>query len=366
MAFLFSTGFDLYATADLTKEFTQVLSGSGDGGSGIQTSSGRRSTQNWRSLTSGGTASGNRLAKVFDSPAPSGTTCIFGFAFKVTGGAFATLQVSTTEGNNSSNVLWSLWKSNTNHVWCRINTNGTVSVYNGSTLLGTSASALTHNTFQYLEFKIVIDNSSGSIEMRVDGSNSGWLNLTSKDTQNGSSTDWDELRLWGSASAGTSPQFIVDDVYVLDGSGSTSNDFLGDLRVDVSYPNAAGSHSDWTRSTGADQWATVDEALVNSDTDYNSTATVNNIDTLNFPNAPVTGADIFAINVKMAVRKSDAGSAGIKAAVRIGGTDFLGDERTVPSSYVYKQQLWDRKPSDGSAWTDTDFNSSEFGYQKTS
>ncbi len=87
---------------------------------------------------------------------------------------------------------------------------------------------------------------------------------------------------------------------------------------------------------------------------------------MNFPNAPVTGADIHGIQIVAQIRKADAGAAGHKAVARIGSTNYLGTELGIPSTYAILREPMAVKPSDSTAWTESDFNAAEFGAKKSS
>jgi hypothetical protein len=102
--------------------------------------------------------------------------------------------------------------------------------------------------------------------------------------------------------------------------------------------------------------------LFDGGTDYNSSTAASLKDTLAFPNAPVAAAPILAIQLNMMMEKADAGASGVKAVTRIGGTDYLGTESFPPVGYSDLRQIWDVKPSNSVAWSDTDFNAAEFGY----
>jgi hypothetical protein len=155
-------------------------------------------------------------------------------------------------------------------------------------------------------------------------------------------------------------------MYIADGSGTAWADFKGDTRVDAVFPNANGTNRDFTPSAGTDDFAVVDETDDNEDTDYLTATAAAQKCTMNFPNAPLTGADIYGLQVIVSGKKTDAGSSGHKAVARIGGTDYLGAERSLSTTYSFRRQPWDSKPSDSTPWTDTDFNAAEFGMQKSS
>lgn len=363
MAALFADCFDHYAVADIATFWTQRMPSS-NGDTSTITNVGRHSSNGFRFSTTSTNDATDRLAKVLVA---SGATAIVGYAIKCVN-SFGGAGTSTTETGQAS-VLLSIRQGGTTQVWFRLNTNGTVSCYRGTTLLGTTSLALFQNTQHFIEFKVTVDNSSGVVQVRFDGITV--LNLSSQDTQSTGSATWDELAIgaFNSDALGVGAQAVnttIDDLYVCDGSGSDNNDFLGDVRVDAHFPNAAGNSSQWTRSTGSDQWATIDEAAANGDTDYNSSATVGHLDTLNFPALSPSGAAIKFVQAVVQASKTDAGAVGLKLATRISSTDYLGTEQGVPATYAFLRQIWGVSPATSSAWTESEFNAAEFGYQKSS
>lgn len=366
MALLFLDSFDHYADADKTTKWTSYAAGL-NGDIMVVAAIGARSTQGLRVRTTN-TASfwTGTLHLVPSMPVPSGATLVVGFRVKANN-PFVTHGTGTdpdTVGAASAAALFVCRSAGTNQWWLRWNSTGTLSVYRGATLLGTTAAALSVGVFSYVEVKVLLSTTVGTVDVRVDAISQ--LSLTGQNTQNGSSATWDEIRIGHATSAGggANIDWNIDDYYLADGTGSDWNSFKGDVRVDATYPTSDGSHSDFTLSTGATHFGTVDEALANSDTDYNYTSTVNNIDTLNYPNIPVAGATIPGYQIVSQVKKTDAGAATLKAVSRIGGTDYLGAEYGVPTTYAFIRQPQAVSPATSVALTEAEYNAAEFGVKK--
>lgn len=374
MALLFMDSFDHYATADLLGKWTSQYSGSA-GSPSISSGNGRRSTNSLRCPTPSGQS--NPTAPVAlvpgnHGPAPSGATCVIGFAFRAT--RFDLLQVGsdfdpTSNTSTADNCLLMIRQGSTNQVAFTFNTNGTISAYRGTTaatLLGTSSSGVSTNQYQYLQIKVVINNSTGSIEIRLDGTTI--LSLTGIDTQNTASATWDEIVI-GRLASDTSGTMTwdFDDLYLLDGTTSADdprNDFLGDCRCDVLLPDGTGNYNDSTSSSGGARYTTVDEASQDGDTTYNTFAAAGDKDSYTYAAAPVAGATIYGVQANLWHRKEDAGTATARALTRLGGSDYYGSSRAPGTGYLCARQPWAQKPSDSSDWTDTDVNGAEFGYEK--
>ena len=364
MALLFMDSFDHYATADLTKKWSGAIPISFEvipsiGATGRHSSNGIR----WAA----GNFGGRTLTKLL---ATSGATVVVGFAFVQYAGTFSSLVVGTIFDPtiyNQANYVVAIRQAGTVQVWVRINQSGTLTVLRGSTELGTTVKALTAGAglYSFIELKVLIDSSVGTVNLQVN--QEVWLSLTAQNTRNAASATWDEI-LIGGMRGGGSPYvgWDYDDVYVLDGAGPAPwNTFLGDCRVDVRNPTAAGATTGWTPSAGAN-WQNVDDVAPNDDTDYNSVVTLNAVDTFVTQDAPVAGATIFGVQHCINAKKSDIGPCAIASVIRPSGTDQVGASAALGTGYSYLLQVAATIP--GSAgpdpWTEAAFNAAEFGYKR--
>src|SRR6266702_3468605 len=334
----FLCGFDDYDAAHLLSEFATVTSSP--------------------TIVSGRTGSCLRCANghsVYVTAAPEGDASIcVNVAVR-----FSTLPA--TPGN------FIVIGDNTNtHVTLAVNSSGTLAVYrsnqsvisgnspfaNINTLLGTGTIALLANVWYWIGLKVTIHDSTGTVDVQVNGAVDTPLTLTGKDTRNGGTATAVIVGIGQNVSL-TSVDF--DDFVVNDTSGSTNNDLIADSRVDFHLPNANGSNTAWTRSTGADDYAVIDENPPTDDTDYLSTSTLNAITTVNIQDFKNSGATIAAVQVNLLTRKIDAGTCGLAPVIRIDSTDNVGTQVNPSTTYAYQRQNYDVQP-DTTAWNETDFN----------
>ncbi len=360
MAALFFDSFDHYALALMTQKWNQIDTSTAAGdNSTINSAAGRRGTNGLQigNGAAGAAARGSNNFRVTpDMPSPSGTTVIVGFAFQQVED-FIRLSASSCR-------IVDILSSSTTRVRVSPNNDGTLSVYNAAgTVVGTTARALHHGITYYLEFKFVLHGSTGTADVRVDG-----VNVLSLTGLNLGGTTWSTLKLGPTATpilpGSNAVTWYVDDLYICDGSGTDSNDFLGDVRIDCLRPTADGFWQDFSQSSGTDNFAMVDETLANSDTDYNYSGTVGAIDTFITDDLPISGALVKGVQLVSQARKEDAGTALHKGVVRISSTDYVGATRGVPSSYEFLRNIFTLSPATGVAWTDTEINATEFGYKK--
>lgn len=348
MTIRFIDGFDHYATADLTKKWTSYTgtltvnnSGGPTGGGGY--------------LHSNGDGSG-KLMKTIDAQ----QTWFVGVRWK---GLFS-------GGSTQRNVWWmedggtvqcSLWVETNGKVAFRIGT------YNTS-IIAQSTLALSEGIWYYIESKVYIHNTSGSVQVKVNGVNyihDGSGNpLGSLDTNATANTTANAFGFYCVNNAG-SRSIDWTDLYVAD--GNSSQGWLGDCKVETLYPNGDGNSSGWMGSdtNQTNNYALVDEAPLNSDTDYVYTSTVNSVDTYAFTDMAAASGTIYAVQHNLIARKDDAGSRSIAPVVRhyvTGvGTDYTGTTASVGDSYADVTELQATNPGTGNPWTVSDVNADEFG-----
>jgi hypothetical protein len=235
------------------------------------------------------------------------------------------------------------------------------------TVLGTaSGGTISVGSYFYLETKIKIDPSVGTVDVWVNGVNV--LSLTGQNTRSSANSLWTQVGYgWNYAAVATSSANNVvdyDDIYVFDGSTSRCNTAVGDVRVTARVPTAEGNSSQWTPSTGTDNAVLVDESAPNGDTDYNSTSTTGNKDTHVTQDLPVSGVTVHGVQACMNARKIDAGAGTVAPVVRSGGSDADGTEVALGTTYAYALAVLPVNPVSAGSWTESDFNAAEFGYKK--
>lgn len=355
MSLLWIDSFDHYATADILEKYT-----SHNGGSILPTG-GRRSSPNMRV--------GGLTSVLFKGGlSATGPTFVMGVAIK---------PITLSSGALKMMGIWDGAFGGKDQTYFQINPDGSITAVRGNnaqtspgviqggvTGLGTTSVPLTMSVYTYVEFKVLLHASAGTVQVKFNGTTV--LNLTGQNTAGSiGSAVWNGFFFAPQGSAGASGTIDFDDLCVLDGTGSAPwNDFLGDLRVDSRFSTAPGANTGFTPSTGAN-WQNVDDAAPNDDTDFNSTATVGLTDTFVVQDAPVVGSAILGIQHNLSVRKLDAGAGTIAPIVRHGGVDNVGAGLNPSIAYAFLTQTVQANPGTGLQWTEADFNAAEFGYRKT-
>ena len=338
MSLLFMDSFDHYSSAEVGLKWSSAASSPT-----IQAAAGRHSSACLR-LTSG-------VVMVTISRTPGDNTI-------VCGGAFKTPTIQSME-------IFSVMSGATIQMSLCLKADGALEVRRDGrfgTVLGTSSatSLITANTFFFIELKALISTTVGTVSVQLNGAAvTGLTGVTGLNNAQAAVSTWDGFNL-----RGRTGDVDFDDVYLLDGTGAAPlQGFLGDVRVDARMPTAEGTTIGWTPLSGTDNALMVDEIPPNGDTDYNSTPTVNAIDTLVVQDAPVVGATILGVQTNIYVKKTDAGTTSIASVIR-SGTDQVGTTVNPGTTYAYTMQAYGVNPATGVAWTEAGFNAAEFGYKR--
>jgi hypothetical protein len=277
-------------------------------------------------------------------------TLIIGFAFKITslpGTVFGHL----CSVMDNATLQCGLYVDPGGHLQFR---NG-----NGGTLLASSSSALSTGVWYYGEIKVKVDGSAGTVEVRINGSSSGWIPPTSSLNTRSTTNNYANRIALQSAGTGIATTVAYDDLYVLDTTGSAPlNDFLGGPHVSTKFPSGNGSTNQWTATGEATQAQCVDNNPPN-DAVYSGDSTVGHRDLYAF--ADTTGQSIYSVTQLIRAVKSDAGSRSINPVCKSGGTTSVGGTIVLGTSPAYVTQLYTTDPNTGAAWTEGAVSAAEFG-----
>lgn len=221
-------------------------------------------------------------------------------------------------------VIVNLLDSGTRQVDLRVLADGTLRITRSGTALATSTNALSIGSRYHVEFKVVIHDTTGTAEARVDGVN--WVSITAADTKNTSNATANQVR-FGGLSADSVGGYLTD-IYIMDGSGTARNTFISDQQVDCLFPNGNGTYTEWDSLVGGtSHHQGVDEAAPDDDTSYIDTATVNDRDSSAFQDLAAGSGVVNGVQVVARARKTNAGDAKLARVYRRGGADNTGPDQ---------------------------------------
>ncbi len=263
---------------------------------------------------------------------------------------------------SASYAILSFFDGGTRHTDLRFNSGtGQITATRNGTLLGTCSGTYTSGVWYYLEAKVKIDDTTGTVDVRINGSSV--LALTGQDTRNGGNATSDQVIL-GATGLGGSWSVREDDWYINDLSGSAHNGFEGDSRIISLRPSGAGNYAQFTPSTGSN-YQNVDERAVNNDTDYNASGTLNQIDSFAIDDVPTILPAPSVVQLNPWAKEDAAGTRSIAPLWRIGGADYVGSNDALTTAYQAFWQVYETNPATGLPWTVADINAAEAGYKLT-
>lgn len=349
MSLLYADSFDGYVTADLLDNFDFVS------GPVIQAATGRFGTNCLKINDS------QHVAKQFN---PAKQTFIVGAAFRIDSSdpeGLAKLIRIRHAPDNTTGVLTEVCQ-------VRLNPNQTLSFVrgDGTATLGTTTFVTHSDVYYYLELKVTISTTVGSYEIR--------LNEATVLSGSGVNTDGtgkgyaNQVRLEG---GGAVRDCLWDDFYVCDSLGANNNDFLGDVHIEATLANAAGSNTQMNPVQAAPgtpvNWQEIDDAAPDDENTYVSGTASAQKDTYNFTNTAIPYSNIKAVLIKINARGGDAdGTPIVRGVVRETGVDYSGTNTlSVPgvAAYKYRQDIFEVNPNGSAAWTRAQVDAAEFGIE---
>lgn len=292
-----------------------------------------------------------------------------------------------TQGNPVPIAQW--WGSSTVQATIWLDFDGTLAVYLGADRVNLLVKTgpytegytypypfpgnyFTAGAYLYLEAKITFSDTVGSVTLhttpfRTPRENGVSFASPPLVTSAGPVPSCDRFQWMGSASI-----LRVDDFYLLDGSGSSFNDFLGDCRVDTSMPFAEGSVSQFTvpPNLTAPNVTVPNFEVVNDippDGDYVRGSFPNATDKYVMrPVVSVTGV-IHTVQMTTYAKASVEGVSRINHVIcnALGSDDVLSGTLEVGLGFKFLRTITPQRPatpaSPALTWTAVGINGAQFG-----
>jgi hypothetical protein len=229
-----------------------------------------------------------------------------------------------------------------------------VDVGNGASVLGTGTTSLAPGFFYFVEFKAVINATTGSITVRVNTTTD--ISLTGVNTQDTANATANSIMF---RSLGT--QIIdIDDLHIMDGAGSVNNAFLGDKVVEAIYPSGAGNTTQWTPNVTIPNHMAVRD--LNADNTVVSASAATTKDTYAFNDLALITSGVAGVMVCVHSRRTDSTAKTMCNVVRSGGSDTDQSTYSVPSTgFQAGCDVVELNPNGSVAWTTSTVNAAEFG-----
>lgn len=161
----------------------------------------------------------------------------------------------------------------------------------------------------------------------------------------------------------------IDDVFAMDATGSTNNDFPAKpLVVRGALPAGDGNRSEWRTSSGSDHFALVDDSPdANDSPDYVQSSDTGEVDLFTFAALDAIGASHTVVGVQVVTNAGmlSSGSQNVQVRVRSGGNEAAGSAFAVDQIALDGfATVFDQNPTGTPApWSKATLEAAEFGVE---
>ena len=296
-------------------------------------------------------------------------------------GGFGFLWDSTTaliEGNASNSCPLLNILSSTGVVQVSIGidaTSNVLKVYRGlvhsNVLLGSGATGIISDGWHYVEWHLVISDTVGVIDLKLDGN--AELSLTSQDTNNAGGGDIKTLKFGqpytgDSVWAGVEADFYFDDFIVNDTTGTVSNSWPDGAGITMLVPNADGNYTAWTSTGGAVDYTEIDDVttygnLPDGDTTTILSGTTGQRTSVGLSNTTQPGS-VEAIMLCTYAKNSVSGSDNMAQSVRIGSTDYDSTAFVPATAYGWRTDILTLNPATAARWLTSELDTMQQGFYR--
>lgn len=227
----------------------------------------------------------------------------------------------------------------------------------GGVLLGQGTFAITPGYWYYIELRVFVDPAVGIAQMKVntvlDVNYSGNTRTTLNSQIN--AVAWD-----GPFLAGLGGSYLLDDIYILDSTGSLNNTFLGDMKVEPVTVIDSGFHNDWGVNVPGTPGFQAVQVL--NDGLYISSNTPGQEDSFECSSLNFITSNIAGVSAVYWCRNTDSTVHAIQSLVRVSVTDYLGTVIPITNTaFKAYQQIWETDPSTSAPWAVSAVGAAQYG-----
>jgi hypothetical protein len=241
----------------------------------------------------------------------------------------------------------------------------TVASSNGASmtkLIDSGPNVLFPNVWHYIEVKLTLGDDSGFVQVRVDGQTCISATGRTKDPAAPALCNLLKLANYQLEDAVSNDTF-VDDLYILDTSGSDFNSFLGDVVVHTVMPAGDGGTNELSQFGGGLQhYTAVDDIPSDEDLSYVYGNVVGKRELFTVDPLPTNVINVLAVSVHARAKKDAAGASMLKLACKQGGVVALGPAESVTTQYLTRSMIYTLAP-DGGGWTRAKAEAMQIGFE---
>lgn len=332
MALQFMEGFDHYTTAQAVRKWNTVV------GNGVIVAPGRFGGQGWQFNNVG-------VTSYLEQNLTARNTFVIGVALQIAFGDASVPIIRFMDDNNDQ-------------VDIRVtSTAGFQFTRNGTPLATSADNVIAFTYYNYIEARVFVHGSTGSVQLRVNGVEV--INTGSINTQATANQRINKIRFQPFSNSGAY-DMRLDDIYILDNTGTFDNAFLGECRIETKFPAANGAFVEFSPVGAASNFQCVDETTSNDDADYTQGNIVGNRDLFTVGTYSFVG-QVYGVQVSVTHRKDDVGNRVVAPLARVSSTLYEGSTDTCLSQYKMAKKIWETNPNTNAQWTVSEVNAGQYG-----
>lgn len=234
-----------------------------------------------------------------------------------------------------------------------------VLVNSAGTILGTPiTNGFTAGAFHHFQISLTINNTNGSLHIRKDGSTTDTYAITGVDTQNTGNAYSNVVQIV--SQAGLLNNFTIDDLFMNNSSGSTTNTFPGEIRSIPLMP-ASDVSVQFSPNTGLTNYTQVRTIPQNNFSSYVQDSTASNSDLYTITALAFTPSAIIGATVRLWGEKTDSGSRSGQAQLKSSTTTVTTPSTACAVSGMWYWKFYDQDPATTTTWTAAGINAVELG-----
>lgn len=227
------------------------------------------------------------------------------------------------------------------------------------TLVAQTDNIIAAGTFNHIEIRALRDDVVGELEARVNGVQVAFIdNLDLGDN------DIDGFQQIVPAN-GSGVTTYIDDLTICDTTGTAINDFMGPVRVNTSFVSADTVEADWTKNTGTDGYALIDDIAPDGDATYLEADTIGEVSEFALSALPSETADIKGVYIPAMARLADAGIGNLQVSLVSNSEVSLGPNEPITTSYAYYGSVHELNPDGDIPWTKASLEAALLRIEKT-
>lgn len=247
-----------------------------------------------------------------------------------------------------------------------------IRLYRGTTLIDETGD-FDFGVWHYIEVQVGINTTTGTYEVRRNGVQE--ISGTGANTAANGNTGADvfAFRFVDNLSS----VLYLDDMYVVDSTGTKNNDFLGPRIVEAVEVSGNGAQNDWnntnTGTPDANNYQQVDDVGSSSPDDTGPGGTIDSdtntdIDLYAMTDLQEITGNIDFVFLGVQAAMSAAGSRTLRFKFRDPDTTVANGDSFVVDSTVFDEfiQVWDDNPASAAAWDVADIDGGQFGVEVVS